>query len=123
MTNRILRKLKKFYTQDIVYWAPSTNGVYNYPTFSDPIGITGRWTDKREIVKNDGGEDILSSAILYTDTDLLINGYVMLGDIDDIDSSITGPEDNNLTDVRKIIAKENSPTKKGTEFVRRVWLR
>lgn len=73
-------------TQTAVYWGSPTNDGYGTKTFSDPIEISCRWEDKTDVVTDNEGKEIVSRALVYVTQDIDEEGYLYLGDLDDLDS-------------------------------------
>lgn len=73
--------------QTAVYWGnPQENG-YGGKTYDDPVEIKCRWEDMTQIVTSANGEEFISRAEVYTDTDLNEDGLLYLGDMEDLLSS------------------------------------
>ena len=49
-----------YLAQDV--WRKARSGVdsYGQPTFADPVQTTGRWLEKRRLVRNAEGEQVIS---------------------------------------------------------------
>lgn len=62
------------------YWAPTTNGEYGVSGFSAPIIVMTRWEDRVQKVMKPSGEEVMSQATVFVDTDLAIGGYLAQGD-------------------------------------------
>lgn len=79
----ITRKLK----QTAVYWGSPQEDGYGGKTYDDPIEIRCRWEDSVQVVSASNGEEIISRAVVFTDTDLEENGLLYLGTMEDLISS------------------------------------
>ena len=64
--------------QHLTYWTVSPDGFGGY-SFGTPKAIKGRWEDKTELFTNGYGKEVVSKAIVYLDTDVALDGYLMLG--------------------------------------------
>ncbi len=64
--------------QDITYWSTSPDGFGGY-TFSAPQALKGRWEDKNEMFRTPNGLEKVSNAIVYLDTDVEVDGFLLLG--------------------------------------------
>lgn len=66
--------------QDITVWQPGVNDGFGGFTFPAPTLIKGRWEDKQELFRDAKGEEVLSEAIVYVDTDIVVGTYIAEGD-------------------------------------------
>jgi hypothetical protein len=64
--------------QDLTYWTVSADGFGGY-SFGVPKTLKGRWEDKSELFTSGYGKEMVSKAIVYLDTDVTLDGYLMLG--------------------------------------------
>jgi len=113
---RILNKMRR---QQCVYWAPTAPDPYGQPQYADPIQLRVRWTDKEAIDTKEGTSRITSTTKVYTDQDLLIDGLLMLGTLDDVQEGkprAANPMARPIQDFNKI------PTLKADDFVRVAYL-
>ncbi len=76
--------IKRKLNQTAVYWGNPVNNGYGGFSYDDPIEIKCRWEDSNQVVVEMNGEQIISRAIIYPDTDLQENGVLFLGDMEDI---------------------------------------
>jgi len=84
----ILRNLN----QTAVYWSSPKENGYGGVDYADPIQISCRWEDKQQIIGTITGNQIIgfqnmSRAIVYVDRDLDVDGWLMLGTLDDLTDS------------------------------------
>jgi len=112
--------LKSKLTQTAVYWGTPVKDGYGGFTYAAPIEIKCRWEDKAEIFKSLDGVEKVSNAIVYVDRDLSTEGFMMLGDLDDLDSSQEMPDDKVTYEILKI-EKSRALNKKG-KYIRKVVL-
>lgn len=110
------RKLK----QTAVYWGTPTPSGYGGCTYASAVEISVRWEDKQELFTNDRGEQELSRAIIYTNQDMDIGGYLYLGEESELDSSHDQPEI--VEGVYRIKAYASIPNVRATEYLRKIWL-
>lgn len=61
------------------YWGAPTLAGYGVYTFAAPVQVNCRWEDKNEEFINDQGNDEMSQAVVYLDTDVAPGGYLFLG--------------------------------------------
>jgi len=111
--------------QTAVSWGSPVNTGYGKKTFADPIEISCRWENVIEGINRVGsrlGEEIISEAQVYVTQDVEEQGYLFLGDLDDLDSD----EEADPTTVEKayMINKfEKIPVMRSTsEFLRKAYL-
>ncbi len=115
--------LKKFFNQTAVYWgSPEPDGFGGY-TFVDPVEVKVRWTVKQEKFLSSQGvgngvEEILSRVVVLAETDVGMNGKMILGTLKDLSSDQLPETKNALT----IMGFEKIPTMKATQFLRKVYL-
>lgn len=119
MANNLISGAMK---QTAVYWAsPVASGFGGY-TFDDPVEIDVRWEVRQELFIDARGNEVRSSAVVYTGQDVDLGGYMFLGGLDDLDSTVIDPEDVSTGRVYEIRGFSKSPTIDGTQYVRKVWL-
>ena len=73
--------------QTAVYWAPTGTDEYGQKTFSDPVEISCRWEGKLQMIADPQGKEIRSNAQVFVKQDMLNEGFLFLGELDDLDSS------------------------------------
>ena len=68
--------------QTATYWAKGVINGFGQMDYPKPIRISVRWEDKQKLFIDDTGEQALSSAIVYADSniDLSEGGYLFLGE-------------------------------------------
>jgi hypothetical protein len=115
----LTRRLRK---QDAVYWgSPVADGFGGYD-FDDPVEIRVRWEHKPELFINLAGNEVRSQAVVFPGVDLDIGGYLYLGELSDLDSTVMEPKDVTTGRVYEIRGFSKSPSRRGKKFVRKVWL-
>lgn len=102
------------FPQLITYWAATPSGDGGF-TFSAPISLKGLWEDKQELVADATGNQIVSQAIVYLNTEVAINGYLFLGT-----SIATDPT--TVTKAWQIKNYGETPNVRGTEVLRKAVL-
>lgn len=113
--------------QTAVYWA--LQGVesggsdfddYGQPQYTDPIEVACRWEAKTVEFLGPSGTQEISNAVVYVGQDVDVGGVLMLGELVDIDSSLTVPKQNEETyEIRRF---EKLPNLKNTENLRTVYM-
>ncbi len=76
-------------TQTAVYWGTPTEDGYGGKNLADPVEIDCRWEDRIELISRVGarlGEEFISSARVFVTQDVDEQGWLFLGDLDDLDS-------------------------------------
>ena len=111
--------------QTAVYWGTPTPDGYGTKTFADPVEIACRWTERIELINRVGdrlGEQVVSKAQVFVLQDVDEQGYLFLGDLDDLDSDEEA--DPTTVDEAFVIQRfDKIPTLKAiTEFVRKAYL-
>jgi hypothetical protein len=66
-------------TDTCTYWVPATPDGFGGLSYSTPTTISVRWEDKEDLHQDFAGEEFISSAIVYTSTELVNNGWLYLG--------------------------------------------
>lgn len=119
--------IKSVCVQTAVYWGnPQPDGFGGY-TFDDPVEIPVRWEEKMQtITGTDGKEFIAATEVLVTD-DYDLGGYLMLGNLSDLDSSgmtssdVVNPLE--LSNTYEIKHRDKIPMIKSKDvFVRKLYL-
>jgi hypothetical protein len=114
--------LAKFFNQTAVYWPPGIEDGYGGMTYGEPTEVRLRWAIKQEkFLSGSPGnsvEEILSSAVVLSETDFEINGRLFLGTLDDLSSD----DDPNTNQAATIKGFNKIPTIKADQFLRKAWL-
>lgn len=107
--------------QTAVYWAAPTKDGYQTPTFSTPSEISVRWENKSVLFVDENGKEVRSKATIYIDQDVDLDGYLFLGEVDDLSSDAqSDPRKEN--DAYPIRGVDNLCSFDGTTYVRRALL-
>lgn len=106
--------------QTAVYWAAPVNDGYGGFTYDDPVEIDCRWVDSTRVIMTDKGSEVVCRAEVQVSTDLVEEGMLLLGTVNDLDSDV-------LTDplaagASKIIRFDKIPTIKSDKFFRKAYL-
>lgn len=103
--------------QEITYWAPQAGGASNdfgHATLAAPVKIYGRWENREQLIRKPNGDEAVSVAEVWVDTDVDINGYLVLGDY-------TG-ESSPVAAAREIQDYRTNPDLRNLETERRAFL-
>ena len=99
----------------ITYWAPGAPDGFGGFSFGAPSTVKARWEDRTENFVDDQGQEKISHARVYVDTDLSVDGYLFEGISSSTDPrTVDGAIE--VKDFRRI------PNLRHTEFERRVLL-
>lgn len=101
----------------LTYWPPASPDGFGQVVFGAPVfPVACRWQDTQKIFRDASGQEVMSEAIVYLETDLALNGYVVLGD----QSAESDPR--NLDAAREIRQTNSSASLDGDQALRKVWL-
>ena len=99
--------------QAATYWPPGQNDGFGGVTYGDPVPVQCRWEDKAEQFRDSEGEEATSSAVVYVDRQLGLNGYIALGEY------ANGPIDAGARQIRQRFA---TPSLDGRRVLHKVML-
>lgn len=118
----ITRMLK----QTCVYWEPASADSggsdfddYGQPVVTDPVELNCRWEDINEEFVGANGTRQLSKSKVYVESDVVVGGILMLGEIDDITDESNIKENEGAWEIKRF---DKLPNLKNTEFLRTAWL-
>ena len=112
--------------QTAVYWGTPQDDGYGTFTTTDPVEIKCRWEDKSEVITMAGEDrksrEIVSKAQVWVLQDVDEQGYLFLGDLDDLSSTLEeNPE--SVDGAYKIQLFEKTPEHRGSDkFIRKAYL-
>ena len=118
--NYLIRNLK----QIIVYWGTPVPSGEGY-SYDEAIELNGRWEDRQEIFIDADGREQTSQAVVYVDQDVDVNGYLYLGDLEDLGDSSSGMDWGDpqaVSDSFMIRAFKKTPNLKAIDWLRKAWL-
>ena len=101
--------------QDAMYWPPVGNDGFGGMTYGTPVLIKCRWQDRMTLVRDAEGKEVTSSAIVYADQALEVEGLLLLGATEWNEAS---PPSN----ARQIIAFGASPSLRATLELNKAWM-
>ena len=112
--------------QNAIYWplaGADSGGVdvdaYGQPIASDPVTIACRWVDKAIQYVDAVGETRISHSVVYVESDVVLGGFLMLGELDDVTDEDTPLNNVNAWEIQRF---DKTPNLKNTEFLRVVYL-
>ena len=109
------------HNQTAMYWStPSSDGYGGY-TFANPVELDCRWEDRVEKFIGPSGEDEISSSVVFLEQDVVLGGYLFLGDENDLDSAAISPYD--VDGAKEIRSFRKTPDKKVSKYERVAYLR
>jgi hypothetical protein len=106
--------------QTAVYWGSPTQGQWG-TTFADPVEIACRWqVVRKQYLDANTGQIRTSRAVIYSNVDLDLGGYLWLGELAELPSGQNSPLD--LAGAYEIKGYEKHPSLDGLEFLRKAML-
>lgn len=101
--------------QTATYWAVASRNAFNEPTFAAPVQIKCRWEDKVVLFRDAAGRERVSTAVVYPNQPLALEGYLFLGT-----SASTTPRA--LSGAHEILQVGASPNISGTLTLNKAYL-
>ncbi len=101
--------------QKITYWAPGTPDGFGGIAYVAPVEFKGRWEDRLQIVTDFAGNEKISKAVVYLDSDVVVRGYLFEGV-----SSSTDPS--TVVGAKEIVRIDKTPTLNAQFHERKVFL-
>lgn len=112
--------ISRFLKQTAVYWGnPTNNGTGGF-TYDDPVEILVRWEEKRTVLEDENKNTVISGAVVYSNQSLDEQGYLYLGDLDDMESA-SSPLD--ISSSRRIIEVHSIPSLNADQFLYTYYLK
>lgn len=109
--------------QTAIYWGNPINDGYGKDIFDSPIELLCRWEDKIAIAQTTTGINFISKCTVFVHQDVDELGYMYLGSLDDLDSSIDETDPINITGAHIIKRFEKIPELGSTvNFIRKAYL-
>lgn len=118
----ILDFIEEVCVQTAVYWGNPRSDGYGGIIFDDPVEIKCRWDDVAKLITDAKGQTVISQAEVLITQDVVVDGYLYLGALADLDSS---EEENpiSVSGAHAIKRVDKTPLFKSTdEFVRSAYL-
>lgn len=108
-----MRDRRRGLKQDATYWAPAAPDGFGSVNFSAPVSIKCRWEEKSELFRDKDARELMSSAIVYVDRSVVLQGYLALGTFTETDPRTVG---------REIRQRSVSPNLRATHQLNKVYL-
>jgi hypothetical protein len=106
--------------QTAVYWGTPVDDGYGGSTLADPVLIDCYWAERQEQFVSATGKTELSRAVVMLASAVEVGGWLLLGDYDDVASSISNP--NQLEEALPVRATAKIPGINPLEIVYKAWL-
>jgi hypothetical protein len=97
-------------TQDATYFPPDSQNAFGDLAFGSPVAVKVRWQNKADLFRDATGREVMSSAIVYVDRDVVIGGRLGLGTLTD------------ANEAREIRNAGKSPSLRGDVQLVKAWL-
>ena len=111
--------LSRLLNQTAVYWGTPVADGFGGFAYADPVEIAVRWEDKQDKFMSGSGAERISKSIVYSETDFDLNGYLLQGTLDDLDSTQDPQVEANAFIIQ---GTAKVPNIKGTTFLRKAYL-
>lgn len=102
--------------QAAMYWAPGTNDGAGGVSYAAPVQIRCRWQNKNDLFRSVDGQERVSSAVVYPDRALKVQGFLLLG------TSVTDSDPRRIADAFEIKQVATSPDLDLVDELNKVWL-
>lgn len=107
--------------QTAVYWGSPVKDKFGQLTFADPVEVDCRWEDVNDLYIGQDGKQHVSSAKVYLDQDVQLEGFLFLGELADLDSSLLS-DPRSYENTFQIKKWDKISDLSGVDFVRTAWL-
>ncbi|MHA1809367.1 MAG: hypothetical protein ACTSYH_03540 [Candidatus Heimdallarchaeaceae archaeon] len=107
--------------QTAVYWGSPTVNGWGTTTFDDPVEIDVRWEERQELFIDVDGNEVRSRAIVYAEQDVDLDGYLYLGDLDDLGSAEEA-DPTQVSGAWSVRRFDKFPDFRNTFYIRKIWL-
>jgi len=102
--------------QMATYWAPGIPDGFGGMTMQVPVTVTCRWQEQAVLFRDAEGREVTSSVVVYPVQELIIRGYLALGD----QTVVLDPRD--LATAFEIRQVQQSPSLDATQVLHKVYL-
>lgn len=120
MTPSKSTKITHWLKQTAVYWGNPTYTATGGRTFDDPVELDCRWEQRSDMFRDAQGNEVHSNAIVFVNSDVVVGGWLYLGELDDLSSSEEA-DPQTVDDAYEIRRFDKIPDYSGT-YVRQVYL-
>ena len=115
--------IERVCVQTAVYWAPLAPDSYGAMTYDDPVDIACRWEDRQQLIRDAQGKEWISRAQILVTQDVLLQGCLYLGSLDDFESGDDVSDPKVINGAYEILSIDKTPLFRSTsKFVRTVYL-
>lgn len=97
-------------TQDATYFPPLGQNGFGDLSFGPAVAIKCRWQNKADLFRDQQGREVMSSAIVYVDTQIEVGGRLYLG---------ATAEASDGLEIRNV---GESPSLRGNQTLVKAWL-
>lgn len=104
-------------TKILTYWEPDAPNGYGGWTYKTPVELACRWEDRRRMVIDGQGREVMSSASAYVLQELDLEGYIREGSCA---SNMPNPIEDK--DARRILTTSKVPSVDASETVYQVYV-
>jgi hypothetical protein len=118
----ITAMMKRVFNQPVVYWGNPVSDGFNNFTYDPPVELLCRWEDTETLIRNKQGDDVISKAVVYLLQDVVLDGILLLGSLNDLDSDMDS-DPRNIANTYLILQFDKKPALGSTtEFQRKAYL-
>lgn len=114
--------ITKHHNQTIIYWANPVTDGYGGSTYTTPVDIKGRWVDKQVNFIDVAGRELMSKSVIYLGQDVSMGGFLYLGSLNDLDSSVDDTHPKNVDGAEEIRGFTKIPNLKADDFERKAFI-
>lgn len=115
MADDNIKAARRVMKQKAVYWHHSGDDASGQPLYDDPVELDCRWEDIHELYLDMNGNDQVTNAKVIVDRDLVVQGQLWLGSLEDLTSQEHPTENTGSFSIKKF---EKIPDRKGKKFAR-----
>jgi hypothetical protein len=114
-----ISSVERVLRQVAVYWGVKRFDNSGRPMYEQPVEIKCRWEDIHEQFVDDQGHDHVTTAIVMVDRDLVVQGVLWLGSLEQVTSETSPFENKGAFEIKKF---DKIPNRAGTKWFREVSL-
>ena len=97
MVNWVTKNLRA----KVTYWTPGARDLFGAITFTKQT-IKGRWENRADQFIDRTGQEVVSRAVVYLDTDVSLDGYLFEGSSTAADPTAADVDAHQVRGIRKI---------------------